>query len=153
MSTPFHLFSDAVCLFKAATRKDFGWSFIILKISSFFLERLWKHLCSESSQCLHFTPWNLSGLFNFVPWLCKRTFDQSPVHTVLMYFCGSFLLGTNYFFFLEMRWFVMGLRFAETPVNPPTSCTRNISMHADTREHTHTHTLKCVHFQKMQSGS
>lgn len=47
----------------------------------------------------------------------------------------------------------MGLRFAETPVNPPTSCTRNISMHADTREHTHTHTLKCVHFQKMQSGS
>lgn len=34
--------------------------------------------------------------------------------------------------------------FAETPVNPPTVCTRNTSMHADTHGHTqHTHTQIC----------
>lgn len=110
---------------------------VILKRLPFFL-KFCKNVRLESGHCLHLTPWNLSGLFNFVPWLCIRTFDQSSVYNiVLMYFCGSFLLGTNYFFFLEMRWFVMGPFFAETPVNPPTLCTRSKDTHV--RTHTFVH--------------
>lgn len=133
---------ELVCLLKACKSKHPDWSFVILKCLPFFL-RFWKSLCVESSQWLHFTPWNLSGLFNFVPWLCVRTFDPSSVHNIVfMYFCGSFLLGTNYFFLLEMRWFVMGSLFAETPVNPLTVCTPNTCVHTDTNGHTYFFTFK-----------
>ena len=39
----------------------------------------------------------------------------------------------------------MGPLFAETPVNPPTVCTRNTRMHTDTHGYkdTHVHTQIC----------
>lgn len=110
IATSVHLFNDATC-----PTVESPFLLYILKCLPFFM-KFWKLMCLESSQCLHFTPWNLSGLLDFVLLAsCSNVWSDFCAQHCARVFLWIIFIGNKLFLFPGNEVICYGSTFCRDP--------------------------------------